>query len=78
MNGPLVIQRQAKALHHLGLFIIVYLFCGLTFMAVDLHKYSPYSDVPAQAWPESPSFGLDLGGLGLRMSRAQSQKSGLA
>ena len=24
------------------------------------------SDVPAPAWPESPSFGLALGGLGLR------------
>jgi hypothetical protein len=26
------------------------------------------SDVPAQAWPESPGFGLALGGLGLRKS----------
>ena len=26
------------------------------------------SDVPALAWPESPSFGLALGGLGLRKS----------
>ena len=24
------------------------------------------SDVPARAWPESPGFGLALGGLGLR------------
>ena len=27
-----------------------------------------YSDVPALAWPESPGFGLALGGLGLRKS----------
>jgi len=26
------------------------------------------SDVPAPAWPESPGFGLALGGLGLRKS----------
>ena len=26
------------------------------------------SDVPARAWPESPGFGLALGGLGLRKS----------
>jgi hypothetical protein len=24
------------------------------------------SDVPARAWPESPGFGLALGGFGLR------------
>jgi hypothetical protein len=28
------------------------------------------SDVPARAWPESPGFGLALGGLGLRKLRA--------
>jgi len=26
------------------------------------------SDVPALAWPESPGFGLALGGFGLRKS----------
>ena len=36
----------------------------LTFEAIFSSSIS--SDVPAPAWPESPGFGLALGGLGLR------------
>ena len=33
-----------------------------------LSVFGRASDVPALAWPESPGFGLALGGLGLRKS----------
>ena len=36
------------------------------------------SDVPAQAWPESPGFGLALGGSGLAKSQARPKAKILA
>jgi hypothetical protein len=33
---------------------------------IKLELLPKFSGVPAQAWPESPGFGLALGGLGLR------------
>ena len=34
---------------------------------LDGSSSQPRSDVPAQAWPESPGFGLASGGFGLRI-----------
>ena len=41
---------------------------GVKKVAMNIVLHVSPSDVPAWAWPESPSFGLALGGLGLRKS----------
>jgi len=44
------------------------IFTRLKIFQPDNPNLAKDSDVPAPAWPESPSFGLALGGLGLRKS----------
>ena len=44
----------------------------------DTHKVTNTSGVPAPAWPESPGFGLALGGSGFVNSQARPKAKRLA
>jgi hypothetical protein len=57
--------------------------CQLTLLSSSDPAFGQYqllqiSDVPALAWPESPSFGLNLGGFGLRKLWARPKAKSMA